>query len=453
MFAGGPQFFRVQTYALERSATAARNQKARAEKARKAAGKSKSAGVARRMAKWESNEKGGWTVADIVAEATRQPGHCEHVDQPLPPAVIEGVDPMEIPAMISADVKAARKELRGSGTRIRGDTRSLVTYVGSFPLPTALLDADPANREAYETWKRDHIAFVKAEAAAAGAEVVSVVEHLDEGFPHIHAYALPRQVRGYRADAVHPGAAARTAAVAAGADPFAAYREAMEAAQNRYSEAVGAPNGLTRFGPHRRDRFPDRRAYLAHRDEITATARRRVEADARLVAATEHAAALVMAADEEAHATRAMADQDAGQILAYAQEEAATIQRAADADRREALTLREQAQRLLDGLRQRFDGVAARFDALVRGGTPQAAPTSADLTKQALGRVFGQSSRPLDGLDALAADLLGPTVRKPAAAEAAARLGSWRRDHDQQPAATRQMGDGSPPEPPSPCFG
>lgn len=434
MFAGGPQFFRIQTYALDRSATAARNQKARAEKVKKAAGKSKSAGVARRMAKWESTEKGGWTVADIVAEATRQPGHCEHVNQPLPPVLIEGVDPMEIPAMISADVKAARKELRGSGTRIRGDTRSLVTYVGSFPLPTALLDADPANREAYETWKRDHIAFVKAEATAAGAEVVSVVEHLDEEFPHVHAYALPRAVRGYRADAVHPGAAARTAAVAAGADPFAAYRQAMEGAQDRYSEAVGVPNGLTRFGPHRRDRFPDRRAYLAHRDEITATARRRVEANTHLAAAHDQAAALVLTADEVAHATLTAAEQDAGQVLADAQEEAAAIRQAADVDRQEALTLREQAQRLLDALRQRFDVVAARFDALVHGGAPQAAPPGADRTKQALGRVFGQSPHPRDEFDALAADLLGPAVRKPAAAEAAARLGSWRRDHDQQPA-------------------
>ena len=356
--AGGPQFARVETYALAPSSSAER---ARAGRAKKGGKRAKAKAVARER----------WTVADICAEAMRLDGHCEHVAEPRPPALLLGVDPTELPAMIAADVKAAKRDLRGTGTRIREDTRTLVTFVASYPLPCALLDTRAENRTAYEDWKRRTVEWAQKWAAENGAEVVSAVEHTDEEFPHVHVYALPRAVHGYRADQVHPGKKAKAAALAAGADGRTAnevYKTAMRGWQDAYYRDVGEPYGLERLGPNRM-RLP-RAAYLAHRDDLAAAAaaRREAERTAEVVRA-ERVEVTNLRADVEQEHRSAQVARDMADL---ARRSAESSQRRAEEARREVEVARQEveaqrealraalddAQRLVTDLRTRFGAMA-----------------------------------------------------------------------------------------------
>jgi hypothetical protein len=191
---------------------------------------------------------GGHTLASIVAEAERRPGACPHVVDPQPARVVYGKTPA-VAAEAAALWAETSKDARGH--KLRRDGLCMLGGVVSVP-------------EGFEGWPKYRKAAVAWLKEEYGPALLSVVEHTDEGHPHLHFYAVPWQ--SDRFDAIHPGLRA-----AAAADPDRgrrtrpaaekeagrknarlAFTEAMRAFQDRFYRGVGAIHGMARLGPKRR---------------------------------------------------------------------------------------------------------------------------------------------------------------------------------------------------------
>jgi len=197
------------------------------------------------------------SIADVVAEAVRDPKHCTHVDDPKPAILHFGISPEKIPALIDeriADAKIRFKEnLKGKGCGIRQDQHMLEAAVFSHPSLSEDLVNSEDLRTDYENWRNDTIAWIKSDFERRGLDCVSIVEHLDEPHPHIHAYGLARATESNpRMDTklCHAGHAAR-AAEAVPARKNRAFKQAMSNWQDQYYDSVSIRNGLLRFGPKR----------------------------------------------------------------------------------------------------------------------------------------------------------------------------------------------------------
>ncbi len=206
-------------------------------------------------------DKQGRSVAFILQEARREPTACQHVPHPLPPTVIHGISPVDVEALhdrLVAD--AATVDKSGKTRRLRVDQHTLCTVVSSHPATMDMVRADGATAAAVADWERRTLAWLVGQY---GDRLVSVVRHEDESHPHVHAYVLPRDDPTLRAKALHPGWAAKDAAIrdarvvgtdakTANARGDTAYKKAMRQWQESYWQSVGLPCGLARLGPGRR---------------------------------------------------------------------------------------------------------------------------------------------------------------------------------------------------------
>ncbi len=218
------------------------------------------------------------SVSEIADEAERLDGACPHVANPQSPTILEGIRPSEVVEVIEQRIaeqntllRQLRKEqpdrkeaLRGS----RSDTHVLIASVFSFPDPVE--DMDQAD---YLRWRRDVIAFAKADAVRNKAEVLSIIEHLDEAHPHVHVLAVPLCAEGnMRMDAkrCHEGHREQDRHKDHGwsGSPSRSYKQAMRGWQDRYHAEVGAKHAQARTGPRRRRL--DRAAWKAEQERLKA---------------------------------------------------------------------------------------------------------------------------------------------------------------------------------------
>jgi hypothetical protein len=252
-------------------------------------------------------------IDDIRAELMREPQACSHVVAPLPPAIVFGDHPDDVIAAIKA--KAAQA-VDKAGHRLRCDTPILFAGVSSWPVPQAAIEKDPAEAARYRAWRNDTVAWLHARW---GAALGTVVEHIDEKYPHVHFWVVPDFTAGRRLQisSVHPGYGAASAAAEAGEtrkQQQNAYKQAMTAWQNDYHQEVGVKHGLTRIGPRRQrltraEWIEQQRQASAlaashesvrrYASELKATADRRV---------AERMAAASKAAEREIAAATALAD-------------------------------------------------------------------------------------------------------------------------------------------------
>ena len=251
----GPQFVHMETYAMSVSKLRKSREAVRAEKGKV---------VDRKL-----------SVEEICGEAARLEGHAPHVDVTRPPELLFGVDPAELPDILDqriADANKAIKEVKAAmprGTRrsgpkaIRKDTHCLMTMVASYPIPW--LDSETGgsnfensdNREMLEHWKDLNLRWAGRQAEKLGFEMMSVVLHVDEKFPHLHLLGIPKNKRldarqchpGYDALANHAEGRGETVDKKT-RDRI--YVDAMRGFQDNYFEEVGIPAGLLRTGPKRR---------------------------------------------------------------------------------------------------------------------------------------------------------------------------------------------------------
>ncbi|MEP3046831.1 MAG: plasmid recombination protein [Roseibium sp.] len=202
----------------------------------------------------------GHSVDWILAEARRDPEASLHVESPQAPELIYGIELEELASVHECLADEAKTTLKNGKTRkIRRDQKSLLTVVASYPVPIQELPEKSAGSDSLKRWEQRSIAWLQS---LHGNDLVSVIRHTDERYPHIHAYILPRSDPELRAQRLHPGyEAKRTIMDSDAADSSKkelnrrgdkAYRDAMRDWQNSYHQAVGVPCGLTRLGPKRR---------------------------------------------------------------------------------------------------------------------------------------------------------------------------------------------------------
>lgn len=392
--------------------------------------------------------KGGRaSVADVLAEAGREPGASLHVDHPAPPLVVHGVDIAGVRLLHDERVEVARTQVEGGKPRkVRVDQATLLTVVASYPATVEECATDPVKARERDEWQARNVEWLRAEF---GDDLVSVVRHEDEKFPHLHAFVIPSDPE-MKANPLHPGWAAKQAAKAeagvAGLDlgeanraGDRAYREAMRAMQDRYWEGVGLPSGLARIGPARRRL--DRAGWLDEQAAATAagtaiTAAERATAERReahaglkgdamracdLVARARAAAAAAVAQADAAEASRAAAlaevarlERRAGTIVGRAKAEA---RRLVGEARVEADRMRGWGERL-GSLWSGLAGVQARLErraaSRVEAVEARAVEAVAAAKVEARGEVSGEVARLREAAEA--------AVRAAAAAKAEAAI-------------------------------
>jgi hypothetical protein len=209
----------------------------------------------------------GQSVQQVIDELRRREEFATHVENPLPPVLLFGLD---VEALKSAhDVMiengkttVAMADGKTRTRAIRNDRHTLWTVVASYPVPREAIETDTTGNERnlFERWKELNIAYLQDKY---GEHLKSVFEHVDETFGHIHAYILPECFEDLNARSFNPAYQAKMAAEKEaeedGAPPRLkvklgnqAYRERATEMADEYYKKVGQPAGLTREGPKRR---------------------------------------------------------------------------------------------------------------------------------------------------------------------------------------------------------
>lgn len=273
-----------------------------------------------------------WSAADALDEATRTPGACPHVAEPLEPTWLVGDR--------EAVEQAGREWREGTRTAAGRAVRSDALWCGALvaSMPRDRLADWPAYRDAVIEWAR----------LEYGDRVRGVIEHLDEQHPHVHVYLVPRP--GEEIGAVHAGQRAKTAARRAGDTHVStAYKDAMSAFQDDFFAAVGWEHGLTRLGPKRqrvtRAEWLQQQAEAAvaateasaeaARQQAEAALQRAAAAEEREKAALQRAEAAEAAARDalqRADLTTEQAEHTAAKVLAEAADDAAGVREQASTE-------------------------------------------------------------------------------------------------------------------------
>ncbi len=202
----------------------------------------------------------GRSVDWVLAEARRDPEASLHVDSPTPPELVHGVSLDQLASLHTKLADDATTTLKSGKTRkIRKDQKSLLTVVASYPTPLKEVTANSAEHESLKSWEQRTVEWLHS---LYGDDLVSVVRHKDERYPHLHAYILPKSDPELRALRMHPGHEAKRRVMDSHPTGDSkkdlnrigdrAYRDAMRGWQDSYHKAVGVPSGLTRLGPARR---------------------------------------------------------------------------------------------------------------------------------------------------------------------------------------------------------
>jgi hypothetical protein len=312
-------------------------------------------------------------------EAAREPEFSIHVERPMPPKIIYGYTPKQLrekhdEIVAAGYVEATLKDGTVARRGIRKDRHTLLTAVASYPLLTAQVADDAVAREDYERWVELNVQWLKD---TFGDQLVSVIEHMDEEHPHIHAFILPLGDASCSARHLNPAWQVKEEAEALARESGKPAKEAVKLGnrayrargrelQDQYFEEVGLPAGLTRVGPKRerlsREQWKQRKEQarrdaalhrqMSARVETLADAEAQldVEADQKAVEVADKLAR-VEALYDEAMSVKNDAEVDARLILDRAEAESASI-------RQQALAGLDEKSRKLD--RQSSDLQSAR---------------------------------------------------------------------------------------------
>lgn len=211
---------------------------------------------------------------DVLLENSRSPGNHPHVSEAELPNLIHGRDPADVIDLIDQRIEQAKTKLRGTGKRIQSNTHCLNGAVYSHPIRTKQLKiADEDTQKEYLKWRKLACEFAVKDAEKQGMEVVSIVEHMDEKYPHIHVLSIPKlSSDNLRMDAKHCHVGHQAGAIAyeqafqqakaKGLDAkkcrksatnaqTSAFKDAMRKWQDDYYQQVGIKCGLSRLGPAR----------------------------------------------------------------------------------------------------------------------------------------------------------------------------------------------------------
>lgn len=306
------------------------------------------------------SNKIGQSVQQILDEAAREPEFSLHVESPKPPNLVYGLTPQQVRKTHDEIVAAGFVDATladGSVARrgIRKDRHSLLTAVASYPLLMSQVADGSADREGYERWIELNVRWLKE---TFGDRLVSVVEHVDEEHPHIHAFILPLGDVSCSARHLNPAWQVKEEAevlAREGGKPSKeavklgnlAYRARGRELQDQYFNEVGLPAGLTRVGPKRerlsREQWRQRKEQARRDAELHRQMSARVEsladaeaqfdddADQKVVEVADKLAR-VEALYDEALSAKGDAGAEARVILDRAETKSAEMKQAAKAE-------------------------------------------------------------------------------------------------------------------------
>lgn len=190
-------------------------------------------------------QRGKISAREAIAEACRLPNASPHVAEPLLPRCLAGLQADELPIWLEQLEDCARavmvKSSRGM-RRQRSDTPILIGTVASYPAKAN--DNDPL----YVQWREKTLAFL---TARYGTKLISVLEHTDEPYGHVHAFVSDA---GRTVKPFHAGHAASLLAAGSGAPKKAqseAYKGGVRKLQDDFFLQVGSQTGLARIGPRK----------------------------------------------------------------------------------------------------------------------------------------------------------------------------------------------------------
>jgi len=204
-------------------------------------------------------KKGGETkvkfsASQIIDEALREVNACPHVDNPMPPKFVFGSE-NDMRNLIPRINDAVLRFKNPDGRKLRSDAHVLLAGVASYPR-----ESEQEDPQAYQRWRSSTVDFLKQKY---GDHLAVVVEHQDEGHPHLHFYCINEQCPNIKL--IHDGHAAAAAHPPLSKDATLAYKSAMREFQNDYYQKVGVQMGLARTGPGRKRL--SRSAWMAQKAE------------------------------------------------------------------------------------------------------------------------------------------------------------------------------------------
>jgi len=188
----------------------------------------------------------------IVSEILRVPSYCKHVEQPLSTyPVFSGVfDLNEAPRLLRYLIEYSNAKTLHKTPHNRHVFAAGIT---SYPLTLDLIESDPAELALYLKWERLTLNFLKMEFKD---NLFNVSSHLDERFPHLHFFVMPRLMPDGKINLnAHPGRNSNLKNQnETGKVKMCRFRAEMSALLRRFYHSVGIYLGMTLKGQITRKR-------------------------------------------------------------------------------------------------------------------------------------------------------------------------------------------------------
>lgn len=190
----------------------------------------------------EGKAEKSFSAADVAAEQMRVEENSTHVAKPLPPTIIFGTDPREVveAALLSFESEPKTVVKTKSGPReraLRSDTPIVLAGVCSWPDSVEIMGNDEERTDLYKRWVAENLKYLRTKY---GADLRSVVQHVDEAHPHLHFTVVCS--RAIETKKYHPGVSA---------DSRTNAKKALTAFQDEYYREVAVKCALGRLGPRR----------------------------------------------------------------------------------------------------------------------------------------------------------------------------------------------------------
>jgi hypothetical protein len=204
------------------------------------------------------------SASAVVKEAIRSDGFCNHLEadglKPKPPTYIFSQENKSLDEHYIEIENQVATEKDALGRKIKADKNILLAGVVSFPKPLVTKESEAKNTwtkdddDNYDLFKIASLEFLKKKF---GDNLLCVLEHSDESYPHLHFYIADKK-RISSTPNLHPGQAQNIAHEQKAKEQktsvnkkqmSADYKLAMRNFQDEYFNQVGIYCGFDRLGP------------------------------------------------------------------------------------------------------------------------------------------------------------------------------------------------------------
>ncbi|OQW69535.1 MAG: hypothetical protein BVN34_04265 [Proteobacteria bacterium ST_bin12] len=193
----------------------------------------------------------------VVWEATRVEGFTEHIIAdgfiPAPPTYLYSQNDFTLDVHYENVLAQVETEKDSLGRKIKSDKNILLAGVVSYPKPR-IAEWSPDDEQNYIMFKEQSMEFMKKQW---GDNLLCVLEHTDEQYPHIHFYVVNKS-KVADTPAMHPGFAENIRIEKEAKalnqpvnkkEQVHAYKNAMRLFQDDFYQTVSVYCGLDRLGP------------------------------------------------------------------------------------------------------------------------------------------------------------------------------------------------------------